>query len=352
MARTTSLLDDAFGRIGPISLPGGVLLVVQDSLRCNGAFLLSHFMRCHLAACPGNRVCLLNMAQSFTHYATIARKQGYNLPALQQSGRFLFVDVHSELSKVNSQDQSVTRRSTHDSARLAESFSERVSLGGSPGTSGASVNSRESRSHDSGNEILFEGRLTSGQISLTGHSSGNRGHGTSEISRDSQTEVLSVLYRILKQSLLRPWRNLKGSNEVEEGGVTVIMVDDASLLEVVTGGSWSEVLDFFTYCRALQIDGERCALVVLVHDDIEGEDEPSLLRGLIHMADVVTIVEPLDSGTATDVHGQVSVVHQTARFRSTEVACSLDGGWAATTQLHFRISEGSVLFFRPGTHVL
>ncbi|CAM6066381.1 unnamed protein product [Sphagnum tenellum] len=135
---------------------------------------------------------------------------------------------------------------------------------------------------------------------------------------------------------------------------TVIIIDDASLLEVLAGGVQNEVLAFLHYCRALYSGSHRCGVVALVHADTDsnrslslpvdaGAQSPAaaLVQELEHSADVIVTVDPLSTGLATDVHGQVSVVHWT------DALCGAEFRRAPCT-LQFKLLESSVLFSHPG----
>lgn len=118
-----------------------------------------------------------------------------------------------------------------------------------------------------------------------------------------------------------------------------IMIDDISLLEVAAKGSSNHVLDFLHYCHTLTTEivrhccvdqllffstsnclivescpcifftlslSQGCSLAVLNHEDIYSRMErPNLILHMEYLAEVIIKVEPLATGLATDVHGQV-----------------------------------------------
>lgn len=124
-----------------------------------------------------------------------------------------------------------------------------------------------------------------------------------------------------------------------------IVIDDFSLMEVAANGSTNYVLDFLRYCRTLTSAFVRpwgycqlsfsssnfvlyllvlllslvpsysvfflflyqgCSLVVLNHEDIYSSIErPALILQMEYLADILIKAEPLATGLATDVHGQV-----------------------------------------------
>ncbi len=53
-------------------LPPSPLVLVTDTLRSDGGFLLVHFLLSNLKA--GKRVCFVGLEQSLFHYTSVARK--------------------------------------------------------------------------------------------------------------------------------------------------------------------------------------------------------------------------------------------------------------------------------------
>lgn len=118
-----------------------------------------------------------------------------------------------------------------------------------------------------------------------------------------------------------------------------VMIDDISLMEVVASGSSNHVLDFLHYCHTLTSEFVRsildsfllcslpeiiwsshshtwsiftwfwyqaCSIVALNHADLYSSMEgPTLLLHKEYLADLLIKVEPLATGLATDIHGQV-----------------------------------------------
>ncbi|CAM0145170.1 unnamed protein product [Urochloa decumbens] len=128
----------------------------------------------------------------------------------------------------------------------------------------------------------------------------------------------------------------------ENAGHFTIMIDDISLLEVAAHGSVDDVLDFLHYCVTLTSEMD-CSLVILIHEDIyAGEENIGLLLHLRYIADLVVKAEPLSTGLAADVHGQLSVVNKGA-FR--EQRAKVQKVW----NFHFKVKENGVDFFYPGS---
>ncbi|GER32762.1 elongator complex protein 6 [Striga asiatica] len=119
-----------------------------------------------------------------------------------------------------------------------------------------------------------------------------------------------------------------------------LMIDDVSLVEVDANGSSNLVLDFLHYCNSLRAQF-GCSLVALNHDDVYSTmDEPKLLLHMEYLADMVIKIEPLDTGLAAAVHGQLTVTN-----RGLE-----DGKTRNKVQnFHFRVKDSGAEYFYPGS---
>ncbi|GFP89740.1 elongator complex protein 6 [Phtheirospermum japonicum] len=121
-----------------------------------------------------------------------------------------------------------------------------------------------------------------------------------------------------------------------------LIIDDVSLMEIDANGSSNVVLDFLHYCDSLTAQF-GCSLIALNHDDVYSTtDGLNLLLQLEYLADVVMKVEPLATGLATDVHGQLTVTNK-------ELG---DGPSKLRNKVHnfqFRIKDSGVEYFYPGS---
>ncbi|KAH9547254.1 hypothetical protein CY35_11G026100 [Sphagnum magellanicum] len=302
----SEMMEEILGLDARKLLPGSLILI-EDSVAAKGAFLLNYFLKKLLAAPHASedeagggttRVLFLALSEPFSHYNRISRKQGCNLFSYRNSGRLIFLDMVSD----SNEQQSSTQKHQYTDRHLGKS-AQHVPSADSPG---------------------------------------------------------SIWTKGLKQSALfglyeRVNKCVKGQ-EMQKSGEerTVIIIDDASLLEVLAGGVQNEVLAFLHYCRALYSGSHRCGVVALVHADTDsnrglslpvdaGAQSPAaaLVQELEHSADVIVTVDPLSTGLATDVHGQVSVVHWT------DALCRAEFRRAPCT-LQFKLLESSVLFSHPG----
>ncbi|KAI3854080.1 hypothetical protein MKX03_030260 [Papaver bracteatum] len=120
------------------------------------------------------------------------------------------------------------------------------------------------------------------------------------------------------------------------------MMDDSSLLEVAVKGSPTYVLDFLRVAPIPPRVSDTaacprgCSLVVLNHNDIySSKTGPTLILQMEYLADVVVKAEPLVTGLATDVHGQLTVLNKGAIDEHGAVRSKLHN-------LHFKVKDNSV----------
>lgn len=248
-----NLLDEALGLNSEtrVSIPPGRVLLIKDCVETSGAFVLHHLLKRALSAHTSGAVLFIALAHPFSHYDRILRKQGCNLVAQRENGRFFFFDM----LKLDSPDG---------------------------------------------------------------------------------TEGLIELYHKIQKTIEASF-----SPEQNRSDITIV-IDDVSLLEVATHGSANYVLDFLHYCHTLSAEVD-CSLIILNHDDIYSSAlAPSIIVHMEYLADVVIKAEPLVTGLAADVHGQLTVLnkgiiddHGTLRSR--------------VHNFHFKVKESSVDYFYPGS---
>ncbi|KAF8113599.1 hypothetical protein N665_0047s0008 [Sinapis alba] len=157
-----------------------------------------------------------------------------------------------------------------------------------------------------------------------------------EETKDNVSAVAKLFGEI--QGTVRKLRSVTNSN-------ITVMVDDMSLLEIAaTNSSNSDhVLDFLHYCHTLTSE-TNCSLVILNHEDIYSSMErPAYLLQMVCLADVVIKAEPLASGLANDVHGQLTVLNKGISNKS--------GKGSSRNKLQsfqFRLKENGIEYFYPG----
>ncbi|KAG0481217.1 hypothetical protein HPP92_011722 [Vanilla planifolia] len=120
-----------------------------------------------------------------------------------------------------------------------------------------------------------------------------------------------------------------------------LVIDDLSVLEIVTHGSTDLVLDFLHYCITLTSELD-CSLVILNHGDIYQDTEAAIfLSHLIYLADFIIKAEPLATGIAADVHGQLTVVKKGIFNNGNYISAAIN--------FHFQVKENGVECFLPGS---
>lgn len=121
-----------------------------------------------------------------------------------------------------------------------------------------------------------------------------------------------------------------------------IMIDDVSLMEIDADGSSNLVLNFVHYCYGLTTQ-YGCSLVTLNHEDVYSTvNRPTLLLQLEYLADLVIKVEPLATGLASDVHGQLTVLNKGVGDISGKPRNKV-------SNFQFRIKDAGAEFFYPGS---
>ncbi|XP_021901510.1 elongator complex protein 6 [Carica papaya] len=119
------------------------------------------------------------------------------------------------------------------------------------------------------------------------------------------------------------------------------MIDDVSLMEVAANGCSNHVLDFLHYCHTLTSEFD-CSLVVLNHKDIYSTTErPTSMLQMEYLADILIKAEPLATGLATDVHGQLTVLNKGMHNQQGNSTNKFHN-------FHFRVKENCVEYFYPG----
>lgn len=128
------------------------------------------------------------------------------------------------------------------------------------------------------------------------------------------------------------------------GNSISVMIDDISLMEVAANGSSHHVLDFLHYCYTLTSEF-GCSVIALNHEDICSTTENSRLTlQMEYMADILIKAEPLATGLASDVHGQLTVLEKGFS----------DGQTSSRGKVHkfqFKVKENGADYFYPGTSV-
>ncbi|KAL0298637.1 UNVERIFIED_CONTAM: Elongator complex protein 6 [Sesamum radiatum] len=294
-APPSTLLDEALDGKGAAVFStspaaGGRMILVEDCVETSGAFVVHHLLKRCLSPHSSDVVVFLSFAHPFSHYDRILRKMGCNLSVQRDNKRLMFLDM-----------------------------------------------------------LMLE-RL---------------GRDRGKTSEDVFIALFGEIQKAVELSLSHAGRQ----------HITVV-IDDVSLMEVDANGSSNLVLDFLHYCCSLtaqfvcyptmlcitpfciffrfvlanvvkmlllSVLKQGCSLITLNHDDVySNEDRPGLLLKLEYLADVVIKVEPLSTGLASDVHGQLTVSNKGIHEGSGKSRNKVHN-------FHFRIKDSSVEYFYPGS---
>ncbi|SAL97740.1 hypothetical protein [Absidia glauca] len=120
---------------------------------------------------------------------------------------------------------------------------------------------------------------------------------------------------------------------------TLVILDDVSMLLL---NGFTDITVFINRLKSLlaSVDG---TLVSLVHADEEGTDDSEqdgFVKAVIQSSELVLQVQPLGSGLARDVHGQLSIVYGPKHIPG-----------SIKTQphsMHYKILDNNVHFFAKG----
>eukprot|EP00898_Chlorokybus_atmophyticus_P007522 jgi/Chlat1/7771/Chrsp66S07235 len=146
---------------------------------------------------------------------------------------------------------------------------------------------------------------------------------------EEAAEPLRPLYQLIQQWV----RTDEGSHT---SAPRCIIVDSVSTL-LWLAGPYAHALDFIRCCRAL-----NTALVLCIQSD--AVEVVAFVNAVKHLSDLVIEVEPLESGYAHDVHGQLTVTHQTDAL----LAKRDDLPSNTSSIIQYRLADGGYHFFRPG----
>ncbi|QCE11184.1 elongator complex protein 6 [Vigna unguiculata] len=123
-----------------------------------------------------------------------------------------------------------------------------------------------------------------------------------------------------------------------------IIIDDISFLEVAANGSSDDVLNLMHYCHTLTSE-YGCAFIALDHKDIYlNGDRTAVILEMEYLAEILVKAEPLATGLAKDVHGQLMVLNKETQHQHGITAIK-------SYNFHFKIKETGIECFYPGTKI-
>ncbi|XP_068316525.1 elongator complex protein 6-like isoform X2 [Pyrus communis] len=92
-----------------------------------------------------------------------------------------------------------------------------------------------------------------------------------------------------------------------------------------------------------KIQKTGCSLIMLNHEDIySGTAKPTLILQMEYLADILIRAEPLATGLASDVHGQLTV-------KNRGIYDGHEGSRNKVSNFQFKVKENGVEYFYPGS---
>ncbi|CAO0800308.1 unnamed protein product [Mucor circinelloides] len=143
-----------------------------------------------------------------------------------------------------------------------------------------------------------------------------------------------------KQNLLRSF--YKTIAQYVTSSNTLVILDDVSVL-LYNGFEIEQVSTFILKLRSL-VENVQGTLLTVVHADEEGSEDTeqdNFIKSIIYGSNLVLQVQPLNSGLARDVHGQLDIIFgpQQQHQQNTNTP---------QQSLHYKILDNNVHFFARG----
>ncbi|CAO3597140.1 unnamed protein product [Absidia cylindrospora] len=144
----------------------------------------------------------------------------------------------------------------------------------------------------------------------------------------TEKSILQQFYMVIK-------------SHIQQQQQPLLILDDASML-LLSGFGLENINAFINRIKSLlaSVDG---TLVTLIHADEEGTEDveqDSFVKSMIQSSELVLQLQPLGSGLARDVHGQLSVV-----FGPKYLPGSIK---TQPQSMHYKILDNNVHFFAKG----
>nr|XP_046256030.1 elongator complex protein 6 [Scatophagus argus] len=200
---------------------------------------------------------------------------------------------------------------------------------------------------EKGQLVFLEGLKESLSVLIPQES--NAGSQAMDFLRDPAVGLKS-LYEFVRSSMSSSGgrgEGVEGTDETDEWGPPVLLVDDLSVL-LSLGVSVGAVLDFSHYCRATVCSQLQGNVVMLARcdgeeeDDDDGDDEgpERLLKGLTHQCSLTLHVQGLPTGFCRDIHGQVEVCWRRRQG---------GGQYTQRKLFQYKVHDKGASFFARGT---
>lgn len=119
---------------------------------------------------------------------------------------------------------------------------------------------------------------------------------------------------------------------------TLLILDDLNVL-LYNGIPMEDIIHFVSKLKTLVNDG---TLLAVVHADEEGSEDieqDNFIKSVIYRSNIVLQLQPLNSGLARDVHGQLDILYG-PQYQSNTLQQS--------QSMHYKIVDNNVHFFAKG----
>ncbi|KAI7905234.1 uncharacterized protein BX663DRAFT_314931 [Cokeromyces recurvatus] len=124
---------------------------------------------------------------------------------------------------------------------------------------------------------------------------------------------------------------------------TLLILDDISVL-LYNGFSLDQVLTFILKLRSL-VENSQGTLVTIMHADEEGsednDEQDNFIKQILYGSHLILQVQPLHSGLARDVHGQIDIIY------GPQLDCFVKQN-TPHHSMHYKILDNNVHFFAKG----
>lgn len=121
---------------------------------------------------------------------------------------------------------------------------------------------------------------------------------------------------------------------------SLLILDDISVL-LYNGFELGQVTSFIAKLKSL-MESVQGTLLTVMHADEEGTEDveqDNFIKTVLYGSNIVIQVQPLHSGLARDVHGQIDILHGPKSSINSDLIAQ---------SMHYKILDNSVHFFAKG----
>jgi hypothetical protein len=142
------------------------------------------------------------------------------------------------------------------------------------------------------------------------------------------TQLLKLFYKKIEAYITKP--------------NTLLILDDLSVL-LYNGFDMEQVATLIMKLRSLmeKVQGVLLTVMHADEDGVEDEEQDNFIKSVIYGSNLVLQVQPIHSGLARDVHGQLDIIYGPQQSNFTHYH-------TPQQSLHYKILDNSVHFFAKG----